>query len=160
LRLIERPDLRQRLIEDRSLLPDATEEFLRHDTPTLGLARTITRDQEFCGRQLPQGEHALLMWAAANRDPAVFENPDEIDFARVNKRHMSFGVGAHRCLGSNIARQMFQVMIDEVLTRLPDYQLAGEPQRFADAGEVFAVCGLPISFTPGPRVGKPRGTGS
>lgn len=155
LRLCERPELRRRLIEDGTLLPSATEEFLRHDTPVLGLGRTVTRDQEFRGRHLRQGEHALLMWAAANRDPAVFENPDEIDFDRANKRHVSFGVGAHRCLGSNIARQMFQVMIEEVLTRLPDFRLAGEPAHFADAGEVYAVRHLPIAFTPGPRSQAP-----
>ncbi|SHN15874.1 cytochrome P450 [Cryptosporangium aurantiacum] len=151
LQLCVQPNLRQRLIDDRSLLPAATEEFLRHDTPTLGLARTVTEDATMAGQSLKAGERALLMWAGANRDPAVFENPDEIDFDRENKRHLAFGVGKHRCLGSNLAREMFKVMIDEILTRLPDFRLAGEPVRFSDAGEVHALRHLPVIFTPGPR---------
>ncbi|MGA9492370.1 MAG: cytochrome P450, partial [Mycobacterium sp.] len=91
---------------------------------------------------------------AANRDPAMFENPDELDLDRPNaKKHMAFGVGMHRCLGSHYAKLMFDVMITQVLKRLPDFALAGEYQRFEDAGEVYAVRKLPITFTPGPRVG-------
>jgi len=151
LQLCRRDDLRRRLIEDRDLLPAATEEFLRHDTPTLGLARTVTRDTELHGQCLRGGEKAILMWGAANRDPDVFENPDEIDFDRADKKHLAFGVGVHRCLGSNLAREMFQVMMDEILTRLPDFHLDGEPVRFEDAGEVHALRHLPLAFTPGPR---------
>ncbi|GGL13777.1 cytochrome P450 [Nocardia jinanensis] len=153
IRLIERPELRQRLIEDRDLLPDATEEFLRYDTPTQGLARTIGKDGRFCGFEMKKGERAVLLWAAANRDPAVFEDPDVIDFDRQNKKHLAFGVGAHRCMGSSLARMMFRVMMDEILTRLPDFELAGTPERFEDAAEVYAVSSMPIRFTPGPRVG-------
>lgn len=145
------PELRQRLIDDRSLLPEATEEFLRHDTPTLTLARTATQDFEFHGQQICQGEPVLLAWGAANRDPEVFPDPHTIDIDRANKKHLAFGVGAHRCLGSNLAREMFMVMIDEVLTRLPDFQLDGEPERFEDAAEVWAVRHLKVRFTPGAR---------
>jgi cytochrome P450 len=94
------------------------------------------------------------MWAAANRDPAMFENPDELDLDRPNaKKHMAFGVGMHRCLGSHYAKLMFEVMVTQVLKRLPDFELAGKPSLFEDAGEVYAVRELPVSFTPGPRVG-------
>ena len=80
------------------------------------------------------------MWAAANRDPAMFEDPEELDLFRPNaKKHMAFGVGMHRCLGSHYAKMMFQVMLTQVLERLPDFELAGEPQLFEDAGEVYAV---------------------
>jgi cytochrome P450 len=149
VRLAERPDLWERLMNDRSILPEVTEEFLRHDTPTQGLARTMSRDETFFGQPLKKGDRAILMWASANRDPKVFERPDEIDFDRPNKRHMAFGIGMHRCLGSNIARLMFRVMIDELLNRLPDFEIAGEYERFEDAGEVYAVRTLPIRFTPG-----------
>jgi cytochrome P450 len=152
VRLAEHPELRERLIADPSVLPEATEEFLRHDTPTQGLARTVSRDADFCGQRLRQGERAILMWAAANRDPKVFPNPSEIDFDRENKRHMSFGIGMHRCLGSNIARAMFRVMIEQILLRLPDFKISGSPVRFEDAGEVYAVRNLPIRFTPGKRI--------
>ena len=151
LQLCEHPELRQQLIDDPSLLTSATEEFLRHDTPTLGLGRTTTRDVEIGGCVIPEGEKVLLMWAAANRDPAIFENPDEIDFSRENRKHLSFGVGAHRCLGSNLAREMFKVMLEEMLRRLPDFDLAGEPVRYEDAAEVYGLSSLPIRFTPGTR---------
>ncbi|EIV92005.1 cytochrome P450 [Frankia sp. QA3] len=149
LQLLHDDGLRRRLVEDRSLLPAATEEFLRHDSPTLGLARTVSRDAEFFGHQLREGDRALLMWTAANRDPAMFDDPDTIDIDRAERRHMAFGVGAHRCLGSTLARRMFGVMIDEILTRLPDFRLAGEPELFEEAGELRAVRRLPIAFTPG-----------
>lgn len=101
--------LRQRLINEPGILPKATEEFLRHDTPTRDLTRLVTSDCEFKGQHLSPGDRILLMYAAANRDPKVFENPDVIDFDRSPNRHLAFGAGPHRCLGSNHARVMFQV---------------------------------------------------
>ncbi|WP_459970956.1 cytochrome P450 [Mycobacterium sp. MUNTM1] len=125
--MAERSDLRDRLIKDRSLLPEVTEEFLRHSAPTLGRARTVSRDADLHGQSLRAGDRATLMWGPANRDPAVFPNPAEIDLDRPNKRHLAFGVGRHRCLRSNLARMMFRVMIDEILTRLPDCELDCAP---------------------------------
>jgi cytochrome P450 len=82
----------------------------------------------------------------------VFEDPEKFDLYRSNARkHMAFGVGIHRCLGSHFARMMFQVMLAQVLERLPDFELARPPERFEDAGDVYAVRKLPIRFTPGPR---------
>lgn len=151
--LAERPELRQQLIDHPDLIKTATDEFLRHCTPTLGLARTVSRDAEFHGSQLQAGDRAILMWGAANRDPAVFEDPDTLRLDRENsQKHMAFGVGMHRCLGSHLARVMFQEMLSEVVERLPDYRLDGTPKRFEDAGEVWAVRELPIVFTPGHQV--------
>ncbi|MCK0516776.1 cytochrome P450 [Williamsia sp. DF01-3] len=151
LRMIEQPELRQTLIDEPDMLKPATEEFLRHSSPTLGLARTVSRDTDFHGQNLQAGDRAILMWAAANHDPDVFESPETIDFWRDNKRHLAFGVGQHRCLGSHLARMMFQEMISEILERLPDFELDGEAELFEDAGEVHAVRHLPIRFTPGAR---------
>jgi cytochrome P450 len=153
VRLQEQPELRARLINEPALLPRATVECLRHDTPTQGLPRIVAKDCEFNGQQFTAGERVLLMFAAANRDPKVFDDPDRIDFDRVGNRHLAFGAGPHRCMGSNHARMMFQVMMSEILTRLPDYTISGEIERFADAGSVYAVRRLPIRFTPGPRLG-------
>jgi cytochrome P450 len=153
VRLEEQPELRARLIREPALLPKATEEFLRHDTPTQGLPRIVAKDCEFKGQKFAAGERVLLMFAAANRDPKVFADPDRIDFDRVANRHLAFGAGPHRCMGSNHARAMFQVMMSEILNRLPDYAISGEVERFADAGSVYAVRRLPIRFTPGPRLG-------
>jgi cytochrome P450 len=130
VRLEEQPELRERLIREPSVLPKATEEFLRHDTPTQGLPRIVTKDCEFKGQHFSAGERVLLMFAAANRDPKVFEDPDLIDFDRVANRHLAFGVGPHRCMGSNHARVMFQVMMSEILTRLPDSTTPARSTRF------------------------------
>jgi cytochrome P450 len=152
LRLCEDDALRRQLTADPSLIATGTEEFLRLFTPTVGLARTLTRDAEFHGLHMQKGDRAILMWSAANRDPAVFDEPDTLDLHRANARkHMSFGVGIHRCLGSHFARMMFQVMVEQILHRLPDFQLAGTPERYEDAGDVYAVRKLPVTFTPGTR---------
>ena len=154
LRLCQDAELRSQLIADPSLIKKGTDEMLRVFTPSLGLARTVSQDTEFHGQPLRQGDRAILMWAAANRDPAMFEDPDKLDLSRENtKKQMAFGVGIHRCLGSHYAKMMFQVMLTQVLERLPDFELAGDYERFEDAGEVYAVRKLPIKFTPGRRIG-------
>jgi len=154
LRLCQDTELRQRFIADLSLIKKGTDELLRLYTPTLGLARTVSRDTEFHGQSLCKGDRAILMWAAANRDPAMFEDPETLDLSRTNaKKQMAFGVGMHRCLGSHYAKMMFEVMLSQILERLPDFELAGEPRFFEDAGEVYAVRELPIKFTPGTRIG-------
>ncbi|MDV3124519.1 cytochrome P450 [Mycobacterium sp. 21AC1] len=151
-RLCEDTELRKKFIDDPSLIKKSTDELLRLYTPTLGLARTVSRDAEFHGQQLCQGDRAILMWAGANRDPAMFENPNALDLDRPNaKKHMAFGIGMHRCLGSHYAKMMFDVLVTQILKRLPDFELDGEPKFFEDAGEVYAVRQLPVKFTPGPR---------
>lgn len=151
LRLDSDPSLRQRLLDEPSILGSATEEFLRHDTPTMGIGRVVRRDTVFRGRQLVEGDRVFLMFASANRDEAVFVDPDDIDLDRAENRHMAFGLGPHRCIGSNFARTMFKVMITELLTRMPDFKVSGDVERYGDAGDVYAVRHLPVSFTPGPR---------
>ncbi|HZE50914.1 MAG TPA: cytochrome P450, partial [Jatrophihabitantaceae bacterium] len=107
---------------------------------------------QFHGQQLKEGERVLLLWASANRDPTAFSRPAEVDLERQPNRHLAFGVGQHRCLGSNLARTMFRVMIAEILERLPDFTMIDdEPVRFDDAGAVYAPRRLPIRFTPGRR---------
>lgn len=155
LRLCTDTQLRQKFISDPGLVAKSVDELLRLYTPTLGLARTVSADAEFRGQPLCKGDRAILMWAAANRDPVMFSNPDELDLSRPNaKKHMAFGVGMHRCLGSHYAKMMFDVVTTRVLQRLPDFELAGEAKMFEDAGEVFAVRELPVTFTPGARVGS------
>jgi cytochrome P450 len=152
LRIAADDALRQEIIADPSVLDRGTEEFLRHGSPTIGLSRRVAKDAVFHGRQMKQGERVLLMYAAGNRDPRMFDDPETLDLARPNNRHMSFALGVHRCLGSNLARSMFKVMITELLTRAPDLNVDFERvERYPDAGDVYAVKHLPITFTPGPR---------
>lgn len=152
LGLCEDLRLRNELIADPSLIDRGTNEFIRLFTPTPGLARTVTRDVQFHGQHLRKGDRAILMWGAASRDPAIFDNPDRLDLHRPNAhKHMAFGVGVHRCLGSHMARMIFQVLLEQILQRLPDFALAGEPARFEDAGEVYALRTFPVTFTPAMR---------
>lgn len=103
--LYQHQDVRQRLIDQPELRERATEEFLRYFSPTQALARTVTTDVEFHRCSLQAGDRVLLAWASANRDPAGgFDDPDELDIERWPNRHVAFGVGVHRCVGSHIAR--------------------------------------------------------
>ena len=94
----------------------------------------------------------MLMYPAGGLDPAKYPDPDEIDLRREGTKHMAFGLGPHRCLGSHHARMMFQVMLGQILTRLPDFEISGPVERFHDAGDVYAIRHLPITFSPGPRL--------
>jgi cytochrome P450 len=142
--------LRQQLIDEIDFIPKAIEEFLRYAGPGGGLYRRVTRDTEFHGFEMKQGEPVLMMFWAANRDPKMFPDPEKIDIHRTNNRHMTFGMGPHRCLGSHHARIMFSTMLREVLNRLPDFKVNWDGvERFHDSGSVYAIRYLPVTFTPG-----------
>jgi cytochrome P450 len=153
--LSEHPDERERLSAERdTLLDPATEEFLRFYTPAPGDGRTISADCEIAGQQFKEGERLWLSWAMSNRDPAVFPNPNEIDLARTGNRHHSFGLGIHRCIGSNVARMVFKRMVTAVLDRMPDFQCdpAGAV-HYETIGVIQGMQHLPATFTPGRRLG-------
>jgi cytochrome P450 len=144
---------RARIIADRDLIPLYTEELLRFYTPVQALARTATRDVSVGQQELAEGERVLLCWAAANRDPAMFDQPDDLVIDRFPNRHAAFGLGAHRCLGSNFARVEFAAMLNGVLDRMPDYELVEGAERYESVGTVNGWHRLPARFTPGSRVG-------
>jgi cytochrome P450 len=153
--LSEHPDQRERLSAEReTLLDSATEEFLRFYTPAPGDGRTITEDCEIDGVQFKKGDRLWLSWAMANRDPEVFPNPNEIILDRGNNRHASFGLGIHRCIGSNVARMTFKTMITAVLDRMPDFVCdpAGAV-HYDTVGIINGMKNLPATFTPGQRIG-------
>ncbi|MEO3787486.1 cytochrome P450 [Actinocorallia sp. B10E7] len=151
----ENPGQRNRLsLERGALLDSATEEFLRFYTPAPGNGRTISADCEVLGTRFKEGDRLWLSWAMANRDPAVFEEPGRIDMEREGNRHASFGLGIHRCIGSNVARTLFKRMIVHVLDRMPDYVCDPEGTRHYDTiGVINGMRNLPATFTPGPRLG-------
>jgi cytochrome P450 len=153
--LSEHPDQRARLSAERdTLLDSATEEFLRFYAPAPGDGRTISADCEVAGTSFREGERLWLSWAMSNRDPAVFPNPHEVDLARTGNRHHSFGLGLHRCIGSNLARMMFKRMLVAVLDRMPDFTCdpAGAV-HYQTIGVIQGMQHLPAAFTPGPRIG-------
>jgi cytochrome P450 len=150
------PDDRRRLINEPALIPIATEEFLRYFTPIHGAGRTIKQDVDIDDWHLPTGDRIFLAYASANRDSAVFDAPDQVNLARLPNRHIAFGAGMHRCLGSFLARQTFEIMIKEVLTRMPDYELIEEHCiPYPSVAFVNGWHRLPAKFTPGPKTGTP-----
>ncbi len=153
--LSEHPDERARLSKDRdALLDPATEEFLRYFTPAAGDGRTFSEDVEFDGNHFKEGERLWISWAMANRDPALFADPDNIVLDRKGNRHFSFGLGLHRCKGSNVARTVFKSMLTAVLDRMPDYHCDPDGAvHYECIGVIQGMRKLPATFTPGPRVG-------
>jgi cytochrome P450 len=123
--LATHPADRQRLVEDPSLIDTAVEEFLRFYAPVT-VGRLATSDVDLHGRCVHAGERVVLPFAAANRDPAVFAEPDEVQIDRRRNRHLTFGSGAHRCLGSNLARLEVTITLQEWLAAMPDFRLADD----------------------------------
>ena len=119
--------------KDASLIPAATEEFLRVLSPVQAMARTLKRDVEIDNITMREGERVVLAFGAANRDPDHFACPHEVQLDRAPNRHISFGIGAHRCLGSNLARREVNTALQEFLGRFPRFELA-EPAPWHGIG--------------------------
>jgi cytochrome P450 family 142 subfamily A polypeptide 1 len=147
--LLAERDRWEALRADRSLLPTAIEEMLRWVSPIKNMARTATADVELAGRTIPQGEKLLLLYPSANRDAAVFEDPDSFDIRRTPNEHVAFGFGPHFCLGANLARLELRVLFEELLDGLPDLELAEatEPES-RPANFVSGYERLPVHFSP------------
>ena len=147
------PEVRRTLLERPDLIDSATEEFLRFYPPARTHARTVTADVEVGGARLRGGDRVLLSEAAACRDPAAFDDPDDFVVDRFPNRHIAFGVGMHRCPGSHLARAEFKETLRQVLARMPDFEVdvAGivEYPNWAVIGGWAAI---PATFTPGRRM--------
>jgi cytochrome P450 len=141
--LATQPDLRRRLVADPSLVPSAIEELLRAHA-IVNPGRIVTRDVEFAGVQMRQGDRVLLATALASRDPAEFDHPDEVQLDRSANRHIAFGAGPHRCLGSHLARLELRIAIEELHTRIPDYEIPAGESAAIHGGGVFGMDRLPI----------------
>ena len=143
----------QRLLADRSLLTPAIEEMLRYVSPVMNFRRQATVDFELGGQEIRAGEKVVFFHASANRDEAVFEQPDRFDVGRDPNPHMAFGGGGpHFCLGANLARLEIRVMFEHLLDRMPDLQAAGPAERL-QSNFINGIKHLPVSFSPGARVG-------
>jgi cytochrome P450 family 142 subfamily A polypeptide 1 len=153
--LLANPDQRQLLIDDPGKITTAVEEMLRWVSPIKNMARTATRDVELCGAHIREGQELLLLYPSANRDEAVFDDPESFDITRSPNPHMAFGFGAHFCLGNQLARLELKVMVERVLARLPDLRLGVErsalPRR--DANFISGIEEMPVVFTPTSPVG-------
>lgn len=151
--LSDRPDLRDFLIEDFDRLPNAIEELLRYVTPLPGNARTTACPVTVGGVEIPEDTKVQLHWLSANHDPDEFPDPETIDLERAPNRHVTFGIGIHRCLGMHLARLQLRVLFEEVLTRIPDFKVDKSRVRRTES-LVRNVAELPAMFTPGQRIGS------
>ena len=122
-RLWRNPDQRRELARDRSLVQDAFLEGLRIDTPTQHLGRTVTKEIEFHGNTFRPGQRVMLMWASANRDEREFPDADRYDMMRRPPRMLAFGHGVHMCLGKHVALMEARITLEEVMRRLPEYEI-------------------------------------
>jgi cytochrome P450 len=150
LHLGTHPELRQQLIDHPELYRTATDEFLRYFSVNQTLSRTVTRDVELNGQRLRKNDRVVISWLSANHDEQEFDRPDEIILDRTPNRHLAFGLGPHRCIGSHLARLMSEVMVKAVLDRIPDYRvdLDGVYQYLGNPS-MTGLGKLPVTFTPG-----------
>jgi cytochrome P450 family 142 subfamily A polypeptide 1 len=129
--------------------------MLRWVSPIKNMARTAIRDVELAGAHIKEGQELLLLYASANRDEAVFDEPEMFDITRSPNPHMAFGFGAHFCLGNQLARLELRVMVERVLARMPDLRLAVD--RFAlrrrPANFISGIEEMPVEFTPTAPIG-------
>jgi cytochrome P450 len=136
--LAERGDLQARLRAQPGLIPVFVEEALRVESPFNGHYRVVRRPCELGGVKLDAGERLLLLWSAANRDPAAFDNPDAIDLERRNPRaHLAFGRGIHFCVGAPLARLEARVVLEELLARTRRFALAARGRPPAHVPSIF-----------------------
>ena len=144
------PDQRQVLLDHPDLLATtAVEEFIRWVSPILNMRRTATVDHELHGQPIRAGDELLLLYASANRDPRAFDQPDVLDVTRAGNRHVAFGFGTHFCLGAHLARLEIRVMFEEILRRMPDWELVDPDEpKIIPATFARAFDRIRIRFTP------------
>lgn len=148
-RLLEVPERWEAVKRDPALRDAAIEESLRHDSPVLGLFRTAAHDLELHGVRIPEKSKVMLLFASANHDPEVFEDPDSFrldrdpEFSR--RRTLTFGFGAHYCPGAALARLEARITLDLVLERIPDLRLAGPTRRIVPFN-LWGCAQLPLAW--------------
>lgn len=141
--LAQHPEDRARLVAEPALIDSAVEELLRAYSPVT-MARYVAEDTEYKGCPMSEGDKVLMNFPAANRDPEVFENPDKVILDREKNPHIAFGVGIHRCAGSNLARMEMKVSIEEWLKRIPDFRLADPDNVTWAGGQVRGPRSMPV----------------
>jgi hypothetical protein len=141
--LAQHPEDRARLIAEPELIDSAVEELLRAYSPVT-MARYVAEDVDYAGCPMHEGDKVLMNFPAANRDPRVFENPDKVILDREKNPHIAFGVGIHRCAGSNLARMEMKVSIQEWLKRIPDFKLENPDTVTWAGGQVRGPRLMPV----------------
>jgi len=141
--LAQNPADRRRLAAEPELMGTAVEEFLRAYAPVT-MARLVATDFDFDGRQMKEGDWLLLPFPAANRDPEQFPDADKVLIDRAENRHSAFGLGIHRCIGSNLARMELRVALEEWMKRYPEFELVDPAEVTWSAGQVRGPRTVPV----------------
>jgi len=144
--LADHPDERRKLVEDRSLVPNAIEELLRFEPPSPTQARYVMNDVELHGQVVPEGSVILLLNGSGNRDDRKFPDGDRFDVTRKIDHHLAFGYGLHFCLGAALARLEGRVALDEVLQRFPTWEVDWQNAKQARTSTVRGWEQLPVVF--------------
>lgn len=147
LTLLEHPDQFEQIRRDPTLIPGAVEEILRWQPPIHHFRRTATRDVEVGGQLISEGDKAIMWYAGANRDPAVFDDPYRFDITRSPNRQLSFGIGEHFCLGANLARLQLRVVFEELVISMADIELAA-PARHLHSNLINGIKEMQITYRP------------
>jgi hypothetical protein len=149
LALLRFPDERKRLSENPDLIGSAVDEFLRFDGPIMLTDRCVKADCEIGGKRIRAGQMVAVVLAAANRDPARFDDPDRLDIARSDNQHLAFGHGNHFCLGSQLAKLEAEIAIGSLLRRFPDLTGAPEPPDWRRSMIIRGPVAVPLRLLPG-----------
>ena len=148
--LAQHPEPRRLLVEDPSIIPAVMEELLRWETPVMGVARVAVADTELAGCPIHAGDQVMIMLGSANTDEAEFGDADVVRWDREVNRHLAFGGGIHRCLGSHLARQELRIALREWHRRIPEYRVAdGHTLVYTPA--IRSIDHFPMVFTAAPR---------
>ena len=144
--LTEFPDQRQLILDDPSLVPSAVQESLRMISPVMNMRRTALADSELNGQRIAKDEKLVLWYGAANRDPRIFKDPHRMDITRENvTKHLAFGHGPHKCLGSRIAQMQLQISLSKILERFPNITWTGK-QKISPNNLVHAISSLEVNL--------------
>ena len=143
--LAEHPDHRRQIVEDPDLIPSAVEEMLRWETPVMGIVRAALADSEIAGCPVKQGDHVIALLGSANTDEQYFEDADQVRFDREINRHIAFGGGVHRCLGSHLARLELRIALREWHRRIPDYSVP-EGHELVYTGGIRSIEHFPMTL--------------
>ncbi len=147
--LAQHPERRRAVVADPELMNAAIEELLRHQTPVMMVPRVVAQDCEMAGVSLSAGDSATLLLGAANVDAEEFDDPDSVLLDRESNRHLAFGGGPHRCLGSHLARMELRVAMEEFHKRIPEYELAAGAEIHFSPG-IRQADNLPLVFPTNP----------
>lgn len=150
LTLLRQPSEMERLRADSSLVASAVEELLRYESPSQHTARLAPDDLMLGDKSIRSGQAVIAVMGAANRDPARFPDPDRLDLARADNRHLAFGWASHFCFGAPLARMEGQIALETMLRRLPDLQLAPVPITWRPNLGLRGLTALPVSFSSSP----------